>query len=399
MIKKLLPTMIGAALVGGMAPAVADVTVFGHIDTSIDYVDQNQSTTNMNCNTCSIGFKGSEDLGNGLKAIFKIDFQYDTTERNTGKASSRSSTRTINTVTQSTTTTVGGSVNVNTNYGTTTIRGVTNVSDTSSITDRDQWLGLAGNFGQIRFGTISTVYKSHGAMIDPVYRTSAQARDHGLQSNAHRGAGENGQGRAEDTIRYDSPDWNGLQAGAHYTLQTDTGGSTDSPWGAGIQYKNGPFLVFADYITNDRGGDDTAYKLGGKWTIGNYSLYGQYEFDDGMLSYLDGAQFGGNKGDGADVWELGGTGTWGNNTLVVAYGEKDNTSGGVGEAAVAEQFGEDFGKTQTIEVVGIHNLSKRTLVYGGYINRSFDGYYYNSNDQKKNFSDQDIVTVGMKHLF
>ncbi len=40
MIKKILPTMIGAALVGGMAPAVADVTVFGHLDTSVDYVDQ-----------------------------------------------------------------------------------------------------------------------------------------------------------------------------------------------------------------------------------------------------------------------------------------------------------------------------------------------------------------------
>jgi len=70
MIKKLLPTMIGAALVGGMAPAVADVTVFGHIDTSIDYEDRGDSRTNLNSNTSSIGFKGSEDLGNGLKAIF-----------------------------------------------------------------------------------------------------------------------------------------------------------------------------------------------------------------------------------------------------------------------------------------------------------------------------------------
>ncbi len=45
MIKKILPTMIGAALVGGMAPAVADVTVFGHLDTSVDYIDQNDADT------------------------------------------------------------------------------------------------------------------------------------------------------------------------------------------------------------------------------------------------------------------------------------------------------------------------------------------------------------------
>jgi predicted porin len=380
MIKKLLPTMIGAALVGGMAPAVADVTVFGHIDTSIDYVDQNNSDTNMNCNTCSIGFKGSEDLGNGLKAIFKIDFQYDTTERNTGRARARSASQQINTVTVTTTTDTGGNVNVNPNYNVTTVSGVTSVSDTSSITDRDQWLGLAGNFGQVRFGTISTVYKSHGAMIDPIYRTSAQARSVRLQSNLHNGAGENGEGRAEDTIRYDSPNWNGLQFGAHYTIQTDPqpdGSDTDSPWGAGIQYQNGPFLVFADYITNDNGGDDEAAKIGGKWTIGNYSLYGQYEYDMGLISYLDGAQSG-NKGDGNDVWEIGGTATFGNNTLVAAYGQNDGTSGGNGLNNESDQF----------EIVGVHSLSKRTLVYGGYVNISPD-----------KGSDADIVTVGMKHKF
>ena len=259
---------------------------------------------------------------------------------------------------------------------------MTSVSDTSSITDRDQWLGLAGNFGQIRIGTISTIYKSHGAMIDPVYRTSAQARGVGLQSRLHSGAGENGQGRAEDTFRYDSPSWNGLKIGATYTMQTDTGNTTNSPFSVGAQYKNGPFLVFADYITNDNGGDDAAYKLGGKWTFGNYSLYGQYEFDDGLISFMDGTQGGskGDSGDGADVWEIGGTAQFGNNTLVAAYGQGDKTSGGNGINNEYEVF----------EIVGVHSLSKRTAVYGGYVNIQPDA------DSDR---DADIVTVGMKHKF
>jgi len=101
---KLLPTMIGAVLAGGMGAAQADITVFGHIDTAIvshdtdqgfvntgkflnpgnivgnvagSSLSDNYDDTNFVCTTCSIGFKGSEDLGNGLKAIFYLDFQYD----------------------------------------------------------------------------------------------------------------------------------------------------------------------------------------------------------------------------------------------------------------------------------------------------------------------------------
>ena len=181
----ILPTMVGLALVGGMTAASADVSLFGHIDTSIDSIDDGTTDDiNLNCTTCSIGFKGSEDLGNGLKAIFSLDFEYDTTERN------------------------------------------------SSLTDRDQWLGLGGGFGQVRVGTISTVYKSHGAMIDPLYRTSLQGRDRGLQSSFHSKAGEELEGRATNTVRWDSTDFSGFKLGATYTF--DSGGAeTDDPFGIG----------------------------------------------------------------------------------------------------------------------------------------------------------------------
>ena len=386
MIKKLLPTMIGAALAGGMTAAVADVTVFGHLDTSVDFTDQDggYDAQNLNCNTCSLGFKGSEDLGNGLKAIFKIDFQFDMTERNNGRTS----------------TSKGASVTGSTTAATTPVgvtgtapNAVTNVSDSpDAITDRDQWLGLAGNFGQVRIGTISTVYKSHGAMLDPYYRTAQQQRDRGLQSDLHRGAGERGQGRAEDTFRYDSPSWNGLKTGAHYTLQTDTGSSTDSPWGVGAEYKNGPLLVFADYITSDAGGDDSAYKVGGKYDMSlspiTLSFVAQYEVDDGLISALGGNQTAG-KGDGADTWMLGASARMGNAMAAFGYGQAEKGSSN----SMASEY-------KVWQLMASYNFSKRTQVYSGFSEIDCDRADNNvCSGVKSNGGEDDKFSVGMTHKF
>jgi len=382
MTKKLLPTMIGVALAGSMAAAQADVSVFGHIDTSIvaseNYTTEGRSENSFVCTTCSIGFKGSEDLGNGLKAIFSIDFQYDTTKRNTGKASASAS---------SDNTPVGVDDNGDPIYA------VTDVKDTSSITDRDQWLGLAGNFGQIRVGTISTSYKSHGAMLDPAYRTVIQQRDWGLQSVLHTGAGEKGQGRATNTARYDTPDWNGLKGTAHYTLNSDERGQSFNAWGAGAQYTNGGLLVFADYITANADGDsnDEAYKVGAKFTFGNFAVFGQYEIDDGLISagnlaygYLRGSGVTGVD-DGADLWMLGGTYTMGNNTLYGAYSSSEDAD----DARLASGASVDTGY-DAWEVGAIHSMSKQTLVYLGYGDIS-----YNEND----VDDSTGFALGMKHKF
>jgi len=371
MTKKLLPTMIGVALAGGMAAAQADVTVFGHIDTSIvnsnDYVTQG-SDTNFVCTTCSIGFKGSEDLGNGLKAIFSLDFQYDTTERNTGKAK--------------------GNLAKTANGDFATINGdryVTSVEDSTSITDRDQWLGLAGNFGQVRVGTISTTYKSHGAMLDPGYRTAAQMRDWGIQSQLHSGAGEEGQGRATNTARYDSPDWNGLKVMATYTLDSDkNNGNNDNPYGFGAQYTNGGILVFADYITTDTGSNDEAYKLGGKFSMDNFSVFAQYEWDEGLISQNTSllSDLGATKG--ADLWMLGGSYTMGNNTLYAAYSQGDNASDANDNNTTVDTGYEAW------EIVGIHSMSKQTLVYLGYGQISPD---------ESDTDEPSAWALGMKHKF
>ena len=377
--RKLLPAMIGAILAGGMASAQADVQVFGHLDESVNRIDgHSRSDTRLICTTCSIGFKGSEDLGNGLKAIFKLDYQFDINNRNTGKASAKSKKGKIVTGTSA------GAVT-----GTTSAAIVTNVKDTSSITYRDQWLGLAGNFGQVRVGTISTVYKSHGAMLDPVYRTVVQQRDLGIQSGLHTGAGDNGQGRATNTLRYDSPSWNGLKVGGTYTLTPDTDNKGDNGYGGGISYQNGGILAFADYVTNDRGGDDEAWKLGAKYTLNNFSVFGQYEIDGGLITARRAGTITGGKqnGDGADVWMVGGVYTMGNNMLTASYGQGSALKKRKAASAQPALGSDDY---IAWEVVGVHNLSKRTLAYAGYASVNPDQNGVHNTQQ---------YTMGMKHKF
>jgi len=375
--KKLLPTMVGAILTGGMAAAHADVTVFGQIDESINRIDNyvGDSDTSLICTTCSLGFKGSEDLGNGLKAIFKLDFQYNINQRNPKKTKKVKATKV---------TTSGGSVI--TGLGT-TVNFKTGIETQSSITDRDQWVGLAGNFGQVTVGTMSTVYKSQGAKIDPVYRTVAQQRDIGIQSALHAGAGVNGQGRAENTVRYDSPSWNGLSGAATYTISPDDQNDGDNGYSAGLAYENGGILVQAAYLTNERGKDDSAYSLNAKYTLNNFSVFGQYEFDKGLITNTRRGNLGAeDSGDGADVWMLGGTYTMGNNLIYGGYGAGGAINNGnlySGGALGTDDYA-------TWEIVGIHNMSKRTFVYGGYVKINPDD---SSIDDTKHF------TAGMRHSF
>jgi predicted porin len=369
MIKKLLPTMIGVALAGGMTAASADVQIFGHIDESIANWKSDDGTstlkdTNLICTTCSIGFKGSEDLGNGLKAIFSLDFQYDINNRHT-----------VSSNTYTYTTESGFKFNY-----------TSGSTGSSAITDRDQWVGLAGGFGQVRIGTISTSYKSHGAMIDPGYRTVAQMRDWGLQSNLHSFAGEEGQGRATNTIRWDSPDFSGVKVTAHYTVDSSKlDGEDKDPWGIGGQYENGPILAYADYITNSRGGDDSAWQIGGKFSMDQFAVFANYEVDDGLISSKGPSKpvFPGtpnNSTNGADVWMLGGSFTMDSNTVYAAYAKgKDNNN---------PNFDAGY---KSWEIVGVHGFSKSTLAYLGYVNKK--------GDTKGDIPQDTALALGLKKTF
>ncbi|NNG12521.1 MAG: porin, partial [Halobacteria archaeon] len=239
----------------------------------------------------------------------------------------------------------------------------------NSLFDRDQWVGLKGNFGQVRVGTISTGYKSHGAKLDPLYRTVLQGRDNGLQSGFHRGAGEDLHGRATNTARYDSPSFNGLKVVAHYTLDSDeTDGEDEDPFGIGASYSNGGIYVFADYMDNNQGtgdpdGEESVWKIGGKYTLNNFAVMGQYEAMD----------FGGSSDP--TQWHIGGSYTMGNNMIYAAFGQRDPDTLGSSEL-------------DAWTIAAMHSLSKRTKVYAGF-----------NQEETSNTDEFDLFALGVKHKF
>ncbi|MGB5441547.1 MAG: porin, partial [Gammaproteobacteria bacterium] len=273
------------------------------------------------------------------------------------------------------------------------------------------------------FGTISTGYKSHGAMLDPLYRTALQGRNYGMQSPLHSNAGEDGQGRADNTVRWDSPSWNGVKVMAHYTLDSDERDGTgivagtctapaanprcredDDAFGIGAQYSNGGILVFADWLTNNSnddtntGGDLTAWKVGGKYTINNFAVMGQYEdIEDNVTA------FGANGKQEGTLWHLGASYTMGNNMLYAAYGS------GSASDLLNDTVPNDDSDQTAYTIAATHQLSKRTMVYAGYnhmeqdndsgLNGALTGAVAGGYAGTVDDPEQDTIAIGMKHKF
>ncbi len=236
--KRFLVAAVAATLVSPLA-AQADVTVYGNVHLSIDSPSYGDPARNdnisMSSNTSSIGVKGKEDLGGGMSAIFKLEWQVDPSERNR----------------------------------------VSNGSGSGALTDRDQWVGLKGAMGTVKLGTMSNNYKMMGGKIDPMYRTRLEGRGFmNTQSNLHSGAGQNG-GRSTNTLQYVSPKMGGMMMVFNYTFS----GNDDETLGLGIHYKTKKIIGYIDYLDVQTGGgnSEAAVKVGGSFKMGAITLGLQYE--------------------------------------------------------------------------------------------------------------------------
>jgi len=357
--KKLIATAMGLVLAGGMGLANADVSLYGQLTMSIDKIDEDGGTddTNMNSTQSAIGVKGSEDLGNGMQAIFQVEYEAD-------------------------------------------------IDDSGSWTGRDQFIGVqTDSFGKLTFGTLSTAYKSASVALDPFYRMPIQARAVGIQSVLHSGKGDDAQGRATDTVRYDSPSWSGLGLTATYTLDNSKAdGEDDDPYSIGVTYSGLDWLyAFATYITDDSVGNNEAWQVGAKGTFGDASVWAMYEGDNGLISsntidglideylsnadcvslgFADCADFKNQargEGEKMNIWNVGGSYKIANNLLSASYGHADDMDFGGGV---------EFGEYDAWNIGAQHMFSERTRVFVGYADRDYN-----------DFGEAKIATLGMRHNF
>ena len=331
-------TIISLAVAAGMAAssaAFAEATVYGILHASIDSEDtgSNVDSLEMRSNTSAIGIKGFEDVGDGVKAIYQAEFQLDISE-----------------------------------------------ADTPALTNRDQFVGLHGGMGTIKFGLINSNWKQSGATVDPMYRTVLEARGQmQMQSNdLHAGNGRT-RGRLSDSLQYASPKMGGMQLVINTTFDNaNTAGPAptdiDETFGVGFRYEAKAFSFYADMIDmaepaaplSDVVVSESATKVGGTFTAGPVKLGIQLE----MTEDLTGNDF-------THVSANYSIDT--NNSVYLSVGQMGDSKGAVtadGSTSYAVMYG--------------HNMSKATDLYVGYGSRD---------DDAAGSDDYSVITAGMRVRF
>ncbi|MBN4063433.1 porin [Cardiobacterium sp. AH-315-I02] len=296
--KSILAIAVAATMA---APAaMAAPTVYGNVHLSIVDLDSLNNLV-MTSNTSAVGVKGSEDLGDGLKAIYKVEFQLDAT---------------------------GSSGNGD------------------ALTQRDVFAGVKGGMGTIKLGAMSSNYKQKGGKVDSLYRTPVEGRGFlDTQSSLHNGRAIN-RGRMTNQLQYSSPKMGGVQLVANTTFSN----SDDETIGVGVRYETKGILAFADYIDaqplTGGAGTETAFKIGGKYSAKAFHVAGQYEAAEDVTGF-DFIHV--NAGFNINA----------NNSIQVTAGTATHITAGALD-------------TTSFAVAYVHSLSKMTMLYAAYGDKSSD---------------------------
>ena len=315
--KKIIALAIAAAFAAPVAMAeTANVVIYGVASVSADSVYGASATgaaeqrDRISSNNSYIGFKGSEDLGDGVSAVWQYETQiaFDRQDiNNTGATAS-----------------------------------------TGGQSKRNTFAGLSSkSLGTLTFGVQDTPLKTSTAPVAQFVNTLADPRAVFTLASV----------RAENSALYVSPNMGGFVASALYSSMNEAGnGNVDNPslYSVSGSYTDGPIYAVLAYEKN------TSYaganvetntktsRAGFGYTFGDAKVGLAYEKNNNDSAGLDTVD--------ANAWYLSGAYKMGSNTLKASYTKRsDNSANAI----------DNDGATQTS--IGVdHAMSKRTTIYALY---------------------------------
>ncbi len=284
----------------------------------------------VSTDSSNIGFRGSEDLGGGLRAVFQIETSANVDGQNL-----------------------------------------------ASIGNRNSKVGIAGGFGEVFFGNWDTPFKAvtYGTRVnDPFQSTDVTAYQSMMSSpgfNVRSGAYLSGtntasfDARAGNSVVYWSPKFNGLGAKLGYSAnEGKTAAINPNLWSLAVNYDNGPLSVLYGYERrNDAFGltvmqaastgtssEDAGQRLGVGYQFGTTTVSALWE----RLDYRNSGTVAGVTNYKRDAWQLALLHQIGPHALKLRYTQAEDgscsnvagncTTSGLGAKMWALGYGYSFSK-------------------------------------------------------
>ncbi|GAB3554015.1 porin [Noviherbaspirillum agri] len=354
--KLLLATTIAGAMAAMAAPAAAQtgVTVSGLVDVfagslkNAGDTDRKSVVDSGGMTTSWFGFKGTEDLGGGLKAHFLLTsfFQADT--------------------------------------------GVQGRPFPDTLFSRDANVGLSGNFGAVSLGRELAPHFLPTILFNPfgdsytfaplILHADVPTFNSTTDAPTWSGsiAGDTGW---SNSIRYTTPNIGGMTANIHYQFGEVAGDTGTNNIGVNMLYFRGPFAFTAFYHNVDVGNplwapgssvahgtatNQKAWMLGGSYELSMAKLFATYGQTKHDIDLED------------KTISLGASVPVGQGKIMAAW-------------AQTRRSGVDFGAEQKRNTTSIgydYNLSKRTDLYAVYMN-----------DRITDLDSGNSFGLGMRHRF
>jgi predicted porin len=243
-VQKKLVVLVFGGLVSAQVFAQSNVTLYGIIDAAVSAGSAGgndfRGVTTAVWNGNRFGFKGSEDLGNGLKAVYQLEQGFNVDD------GSPNSTRQFH---------------------------------------RQSWLGLAGGFGTVGIGRqyAPGYFAIHdAALAGTLSPQQVLATGNGLTLVS------SSQARWDNSLAY-TGSFSGLTFRANYSMNSTEASrdpQNDDKWGVGAEYANSQLKasVIYHYLKEDSD-DQKEWYVGAEYDFGLMKLAGslQNAFDVGAL--------------------------------------------------------------------------------------------------------------------